>query len=311
MPAVARRVILFVLLNLLVVTTLSAVTYFLGLDRAVTRQGINLPTLAGSCLVWGMGGAFISLALSRVMARRMMNVEVIDATDRSAALPPHARFLLSTVERLARQAGLPATPQVGIYQSPEINAFATGPTRARALVAVSSGLLANMDEEEATGVLAHEISHVANGDMVTMTLLQGVVNAFVMFLTRLLTWAITQAGRRDDDRGGFWMTLAVQMALQTVFMLMGSLLVAWFSRSREFRADAGAARLAGRSAMVKALQRLRANLGVEVEPAPGQAAVQSMQISSRTRGGLQALAATHPPLEERIARLREVTSPMA
>ncbi len=222
MFALGRRVLLFIALNLLVVTTLSTVTHLLGLDRAFTRQGINLQALAGFCLVWGMGGALISLALSRVMARWMMRVEVIDVGDRSAALPPHARFLVGTVERLARQAGLPATPQVGIYQSPEINAFATGPTRGRALVAVSSGLLAHMDEEEAAGVLAHEISHVANGDMVTMTLLQGVINAFVMFLSRVLAWAITQGGRRDGERGSSWMSFVVQMALELVFMALAS-----------------------------------------------------------------------------------------
>jgi heat shock protein HtpX len=194
-------------------------------------------------------------------------------------------------------------PEVGIYDSPEVNAFATGPTRNRALVAVSSGLLSRMRSNEVSGVLAHEVAHVANGDMVTMALLQGVVNAFVMFLARALAFAIAQGSRRsDDDRGTSpMMTHLLVMVFQTVFMVFGSMIVAAFSRYREFRADAGGAALAGTGNMVAALQALSRT--VEMVDPNEQPAVASLKISSRPSGFL-ALFSTHPPLEERIERLR-------
>ena len=306
--ALFRRWGMFFALNILVVVTLSVLTRALGLDRAISRQGLNPGALMGFCLVWGMGGALISLALSRVIAKMSMGVRLIDPLQAGG----RGAFVHATVARLAAQAGLPCTPEVGIYDAPEINAFATGPTRSRALVAVSSGLLACMRDDEVAGVLAHEVSHIANGDMVTMTLLQGVVNAFAMFLARAIAWALAQARSQDRDgerggSGGLGAYFLVQMLLEFVFLGLGSLLVAWFSRLREFRADAGGAALAGTGAMVAALQRLRGDLAEASEPpaeAAATAGVRTLQISGRPSRWLELLS-SHPPLQTRIARLQQ------
>jgi heat shock protein HtpX len=210
-----------------------------------------------------------------------------------------------TVHELAQSARLPAMPQVGIYDSPEVNAFATGPTRSRALVAVSTGLLQSMRAREVAGVIGHEIAHVANGDMVTMTLIQGVINAFVLFLSRVLAFVVGQAMRsRDDDRGGGWLEFILAQVFQLVFSFLGMFIVAWFSRHREFRADAGGARFAGRENMIDALRALQRQFDPQVAAAEAHRAqsFQSLKISGRA-GGLMALLSTHPPLEERIARL--------
>ena len=296
----AKRILLFLATNLLVILTLSVVLRVLGIQPYLTRQGIDYQSLAAFCLVWGMGGALISLALSRIIAKTAMGVQVIDP----ATADPAAQQLLQTVGNLTRGAGIPM-PQVGIYQSEDINAFATGPTKNRSLVAVSTGLLRKLDNAETEGVLGHEITHIANGDMVTMTLLQGVVNAFVMFLARVIAFALAQAMRRDDNEGmSYGLYFVVQFALEIVFMILGSLVVMAFSRHREFRADAGGAHLAGREKMVSALEALRRD--VENLDPRAQPAVASMKISSR--GGLFGrLGASHPPLEERIARLRAAT----
>jgi len=293
----AKRVLLFLATNLLVILTLSVVLRVLGIQPFLTREGIDYSSLAAFCLVWGMGGALISLGLSRIIAKRGMGVRVIDP----GSSDPGAQQLLQTVGNLARGAGIPM-PQVGLYESEDINAFATGPTRNRSLVAVSTGLLRKLGNDEVEGVLGHEITHIANGDMVTMTLLQGVVNAFVMFLARVIAFALAQAMRRDNSEGiSFGLYFVVQIALELVFMVLGSLVVMAFSRQREFRADAGGARLAGREKMVSALEALRRDIG-NVDPR-AQPAVASMKISGR--GGLFGrLGASHPPLEERIARLR-------
>ncbi|HBZ70461.1 MAG TPA: protease HtpX [Deltaproteobacteria bacterium] len=297
----AKRIFLFVATNLLVILTLSVVLRVLGIQPYLTRQGIDYPSLAAFCLVWGMGGALISLGLSRIVAKTAMGVRVIDP----ATADPGAQQLLQTVGNLARGAGIPM-PQVGIYEGEEINAFATGPTRNRSLVAVSTGLLRKLDSAEVEGVLGHEITHIANGDMVTMTLLQGVVNAFVMFLARVIAFAVAQAMRRDEGENmSYGLYFVVQFALEIVFMILGSLVVMAFSRHREFRADAGGARLAGREKMVGALEALRRD--VENLDPRAQPAVASMKISGR--GGLFGrLGASHPPLEERIARLRAATA---
>lgn len=295
----AKRVFLFMAVNILVVATVSIVLSLFGVGRYM--PGGNIASLAIFCLVWGFAGAFISLALSRMMARWMMGVKVIDPDTRD----PHLRDLVDTVHRMSEQVGLPRLPQVGIYESPEVNAFATGPTRARSLVAVSTGLLRNMRQREVEGVLAHEVAHIANGDMVTMTLIQGVMNAFVMFLSRILAFAIGQALRSRDDRGGGGgIEFLLIIVFQIVFGILGSMVVAAFSRWREFRADAGGARLAGRDSMVsalKALQRMH-NPEVAAVEAHRAQAFQSMKISGQ-RSGFMALLSTHPPLEVRIARL--------
>ncbi len=296
--AFLKRIFLFMAVNLLVVLTISLLLNVLGVKPYLTANGIDYASLMEFCLVWGMGGAFISLGLSRIMAKWMMGVRVIDPNTRD----PELQELVQLVHQLARGAQLPAMPEVGIYDSPEVNAFATGPTKSRALVAVSTGLLTRMSKQDLEGVLGHEISHVSNGDMVTMTLIQGVVNAFVMFLSRAIAFALMQAMRGDRDErqgagvGGLY--FVVQFVLEIVFMALGMIVIAWFSRHREFRADAGGARLAGRDKMISALEALRRT--VELVDPNAQPAVQTLKISGR-RGHL---FSTHPPLEERIERLR-------
>jgi heat shock protein HtpX len=297
----AKRIVVFMLVNLLVMVTITVVLRLLGVDQYFGRGGLG--NLAIFCLVWGFGGALISLALSRLMAKWFMGVKVIPPNTND----PELRELVATVHELAQRARLPEMPEVGIYESPDVNAFATGPTRSRALVAVSTGLLQGMGSREVAGVLGHEVTHIANGDMVTMTLVQGVINAFVLFLSRILAFAVSQALRsRDDDRGGGWIDFLLVMVFQIVFSLLGMFVVCWFSRAREFKADAGGARLAGRENMIDALRALQRQFDPQVAAAEAKHApsFQSLKISGRA-GGLMALLATHPPLEERITRLEQ------
>ncbi|MEN9723037.1 MAG: hypothetical protein RJB38_1023 [Pseudomonadota bacterium] len=303
MGAWVKRITLFLALNFLVVITLSVLTSLLGIRPYIQSYGMDYEALAGFCLIWGMGGAFISLALSRVMAKMTLGVKVLDPRQLHSS---QEQWLVETVHRLARSAGISTMPEVGIYESPEVNAFATGPTKNRALVAVSRGLLDRMNADQVEGVLGHEVAHVANGDMVTMTLVQGVVNAFVMFLARAIAFVIAQSGRRNDEEGGGFshMTYSlVHFALEIVFMILGSILVAYVSRWREFRADHGGARLAGRDKMISALEALRRNF--ELIDTQSQPSVQSLKISNR--GGFLSLFSTHPSLEERIERLETAT----
>lgn len=296
----AKRIVLFLAVNFLVMLTISLLLTIFNVQPFLTQKGINFASLMIFCLIWGMGGAFISLALSKVMAKWMMGVQIVDPQTND----PTLRLLVQTVHNQALQAGLPAMPEVGIYNSPEVNAFATGPSKSRSLVAVSSGLLNRMRRDSVEGVLAHEVSHIANGDMVTMTLVQGVVNAFVMFAARVIAFALMRALSSSKDRGDSVSPFAYQMVvlvLQMIFMVFGSMAIAWFSRVREFRADAGGARLAGREKMIAALQSLQ-QLHEIKDPARQQEAFQSMKISNPS--GMMRLFATHPPLEERIARLQ-------
>lgn len=298
---IAKRISLMIMVNLLIMTVIMLVLGLLGVGRYVPSGGLG--SLAVICLVWGFGGAFISLAMSRLMAKWFMGVKVIPPETNQ----PELSQLVRTVHDLARRAGLEVMPEVGIYESPEVNAFATGPSRSRALVAASTGLLRNLRAQEVAGVLGHEIAHVANGDMVTMTLIQGVVNSFVLFLAKILAFVASQAIRSRDDRGGsYMMQFLFEMVFQVVFSLLGSMVVCWFSRWREFRADAGGAQLAGRANMVealRALKRLHDPALAAAEAAHGQA-FQSLKISGKS-GGLASLFSTHPPLDERIARLEQ------
>ena len=295
----AKRIFLFLVLNFLVVLMISIVLNIFNIRPYLQSTGLDYQSLLIFCLIWGMAGALISLALSRVMAKWMMGVKVIDPHTKD----PEERQLLETVYRLARKADLPAMPEVGIYRSNEVNAFATGPTRSRSLVAVSTGLLSRMKENEIEGVLGHEITHVANGDMVTMTLLQGVVNAFVMFLARVLAYIVSGMGRNNRQEGGSMMSYILFVYLfEVVFMILGSLVVAAYSRHREFRADAGGARLAGKEAMISSLQTLR--ILQEIKDPRENPAMAAFKISHQGRKGLLRLFASHPPLEERIARLQ-------
>ena len=286
-----RRIFLFLLTNFAIVLTLSVVLSVLGVGRYVGPGGLDIRALAIFCLVWGMGGAFISLQLSRWMAKRATGVTLVDG--RSGQ--PELDWLHATVVRLTQQANLPM-PEVGVYDSPEVNAFATGPSKSRSLVAVSSGLLRAMRRDEVEGVLAHEVAHIANGDMVTMTLLQGVMNAFVMFLARVIAFALASRGSRDDRGGGA--NYLVVFLLEIVLGIFGSMVTAWFSRQREFRADYGGATLAGKDRMLAALRRLAANREL-VDPS--HEALATAKING-TRGWM-VFFSTHPPLETRIAAL--------
>ena len=299
----SKRTFLFVTVNILVLLTISLVLAVLGVPRYF--QPTQYKMLLVFCFAWGMGGAFISLAMSRWIAKWSMGVRVIDPnTDH-----PELRNLVQTVHYLSRQAGLKVMPEVGIYDSPDVNAFATGPTKARSLVAVSTGLLNNMGRREVAGVLAHEVAHIANGDMVTMTLIQGVINAFVMFLARILAFVVTQAMRGDRDNrggGGGLIQFLLVWVFEIVFSLFGAIVVNWFSRWREFRADAGGAALAGSDSMISALRSLQRTYQPQLA-AQESAAFQSMKISGKS-GGFRLLFASHPPLEERIARLEEAAA---
>ena len=291
-----KRIFLFMAVNLLVVATISLVLNVLGIRPYLSAQGINFTSLMIFCLAWGMGGAFISLGISRMMAKWMMGVKVIpaDTTD------PELRWLVGTVHRLAQRANLPAMPEVGIYESPEVNAFATGPSRKRSLVAVSTGLLSRMDRAQVEGVLGHEVAHVANGDMVTMTLIQGIVNAFVMFIARIIAYAVAM-NVREESR--FMVHMLVTIVLEIALSFLGMIVVSYFSRLREFRADRGGAQLAGRDKMITALQGLQRTVGlVESEEHKSLA---TLKISGK-RGAMAMLFSTHPALEDRIRRLQAI-----
>ncbi len=284
------RTLLFFGTNIAVLVVLAVVARLFGVDQYLSQNGLNMTMLLIFCAVFGMGGSFISLALSKTMAKRSVGARVIDRPSNAAEA-----WLLSTVQRQANQAGI-GMPEVAIYNSPDVNAFATGMNKDAALVAVSTGLLNRMQQDEVEAVLGHEISHIANGDMVTMTLLQGVLNTFVMFLARVIGSLVDRNSRGSGM--GYFITVIV---LQVVLGFLASAIVAWFSRWREFRADAGGAHLAGRRKMIAALERLNSR-----QPAPGQLpeAMAALGVAPALGGGLRRLFSTHPPLELRIARLR-------
>jgi heat shock protein HtpX len=285
-----KRILLFVVTNLAIMVTLSIVLNLLGVGGYITPGGgIDQSALIVFCLVWGMGGAFISLLMSRAIAKMSLGVRLVNGQTGQAELD----WLYATVSRLTQQANLPM-PEVGYYESGEVNAFATGPSKRKSLVAVSSGLLRNMRHEEVEGVLAHELSHIQNGDMVTMTLLQGVVNAFVMYLARLIAGIVRNAA---DERYAYLLSFVVTIVLDILLGILGMMVVAWFSRAREFRADAGAAHLAGREKMIAALRRLQTTTRLIDNSEPELA---TLKING---GRAMMLFATHPPLEARIAAL--------
>ncbi|WP_045738180.1 protease HtpX [Xanthomonas sp. MUS 060] len=283
-----NRLVLFLITNL-------AVLVLAGIVMAVF--GIN-PSRMGGLLVmaavFGFGGSLVSLLLSKFMAKRATGAQVITEPRNQTE-----RWLLQTVRRQAQAAGI-GMPEVAVYDGPEINAFATGANRNNALVAVSTGLLHNMTEDEAEAVIGHEISHIANGDMVTMALLQGVLNTFVIVLARVVGGVLDSylGGNRDDRRGLAY--YAIVMVLELVFGLFATMIAMWFSRYREFRADAGGASLAGRAKMIAALQRLELNHGQSTLPSQ----VQAFGIAGGLGQGLRRLFMSHPPLSERIAALR-------
>jgi len=288
------RILLFLGTNLAIMLMLSAVVTVFGLDRwAYTHTGMNLQGLLVLCAVFGMGGAFISLALSKTLARYSVGAQVI-AEPRGEA----ETWLLATVRQHAEAAGI-GMPEVALYDSPDMNAFATGMSKNHALVAVSTGLLQSMNRDQISAVLGHEISHVANGDMVTLALIQGVLNTFVMFLARVIGGLVDSMIQGDrEERGGGIGYFVIVMLLQFVFGLIATVIVMAFSRWREFRADAGGARLGGRNAMISALEVLGGNLG----PADLPKAFQAFGISSQE--GIGRWFMSHPPIAERIAALK-------
>ncbi|MBU1237502.1 MAG: protease HtpX [Gammaproteobacteria bacterium] len=285
-----KRIFLLIATNVAVMVVLSIVASLLGVDRYLTQNGLNLGALLAMSAIFGFGGAFISLFISKWMAKRSTGAQVITTPRNSTEY-----WLMETVARQAKAAGL-AMPEVAIYEG-EPNAFATGATKNNSLVAVSTGLLQSMSKDEVEAVLAHEVSHIANGDMVTLTLIQGVVNTFVFFLSRVVGSIVDGAMRRGSDSSGPGIGYMVTvMVCQVVFGMLASIIVAWFSRQREFRADAGAAKLeGGPGKMISALQRLG---GMHPEPLPKSMA--SMGIA----GGIGSLFATHPSMEDRIAALK-------
>lgn len=289
-----KRVVLFLATNLAVILVLSVVLRLLGVDRILDESGsgLNYESLLVLSLVIGFGGSFISLAMSKWMAKRSTGAQVIS----------HPRndiesWLLNVVERQARQAGID-TPEVAIYDAPDMNAFATGARRNAALVAVSTGLLRSMPPNEVEAVLAHEISHVANGDMVTLTLVQGVVNTFVIFLSRVIGHFIDRAILRNESGHGIGYFVSVIVA-QLVLGILASIIVMWVSRQREYRADAGSARLNGTQPMISALARLERGA-----PAALPESLEAFGISGGRREGFQKLFMSHPPIAERIAALQ-------
>ncbi len=287
-----KRIFLFITTNIAILLVLSIAIKVLGLEPYLQQGGLNYQSLLIFSALFGMGGSFISLLMSKMSAKRMMGAQVIEQPTNATET-----WLVDTVRRQAEAAGI-GMPEVAIFDSPQVNAFATGAKRNDALVAVSTGLLQSMSREEAEAVLGHEISHVANGDMVTLALIQGVVNTFVFFLSRIIGQVVDRVVFRNE-RGhgpGFWITSIVA---QLVLGILASTIVMWFSRQREFRADAGGAKLAGRESMIGALERLKQ---AHEPPLPDQLA--AFGISGGIGQGWKRLFMSHPPLDERIAALR-------
>ncbi|QSA98550.1 protease HtpX [Methylococcus sp. EFPC2] len=290
------RILLFLLTNAAVLLLISVIFHFLGLGNVLRQNGVNLDlnSLLLYSAVIGMSGSFISLVMSKWMAKHSMGVFVIEQPSNATE-----QWLLETVRRLAQNAGI-GMPEVGIFDSPDPNAFATGMSKNSALVAVSTGLLHHMDADAVEAVLGHEISHVANGDMVTLGLLQGVVNTFVIFFAKIIGFFVDRVLLRsaDDERGGYGPGYFIaEMVAQILLSILATMIVMWFSRYREFRADAGGAKLAGRDKMINALRALqRAH---DPQPLPGEMAAFGINA-----GGVSKLFMSHPPLEERIEALR-------
>lgn len=293
-----KRIILFLVTNFAVVLLLGIVARILGVDRFLHQSGLNLPSLLIFAAIFGMGGSLISLLMSKWVAKMSVGAQVIEQPR-----TPTERWLVETVRRQAQAAGI-GMPEVALYDSPEPNAFATGANRNAALVAVSTGLLEQMTEDEVEAVLGHEVSHVANGDMVTLSLIQGVLNTFVIVLSRVVGYLVDRALSSNNDnenRGPGIGYMLSSFIMELLFGFLASLVVMAFSRYREFHADAGGARLAGRGKMIAALERLQQLH----EPSQLPSQMAAFGINGGLGDGLRKLLMTHPPLEERIAALRQ------
>lgn len=292
-----KRIALFLATNIAIIVVLSIVLNLLGVDSLLQQNGVdlNVQALLIFAAVFGFGGSFISLAMSKFMAKRMMGVQIIERPSNSSE-----QWLIETVRRQAQAAGI-GMPEVGVFHSPEPNAFATGASKNNALVAVSTGLLQNMTSDEVEAVLGHEVAHVANGDMVTMALIQGVINTFVIAISRVVGHFVDRVILKNEQ--GYGIGYFITVIVTEIFLaVLASMIVMWFSRQREFRADRGGAHLAGREKMVAALQRLQQR--AHGEDMPGQLA--AFGISGNTKYGIKRLFMSHPPLEERIAALEQM-----
>ncbi len=294
-----KRVLLFLATNLAIIVVASITLSILGVGSFLdeTGTGLNLQNLLIFCLVFGMAGSFISLLLSKKIAKWSMKVKIIDQPQSS-----QEEWLMRTVESQAREAGI-GMPEVGIFQAQQANAFATGANRNKALVAVSSGMMQRFDRDEIEAVLGHEVGHVANGDMITLALIQGVVNTFVMFLARIVGFVVDRVVLKNEEGLGIGYFITT-IVTEIILAILASTIVFWFSRKREFVADRAGARLASRQGMINALQRLKAESQV---PNQLPESMQAFGITGGKKGGLKALFMTHPPLEERIAALQNLS----
>lgn len=291
-----KRMGFFLIVNILVVSTIGLITSALGVNRYISAQGLNYEQLMVFCIIWGFVGSFISLFMSKFMVKRLYNLQKVESNDHKFG------YITQAVNHFAQSSGIEKMPEVYIYDSPEVNAFATGPSKNNSLVAISAGLLNTMTRDEVEGVLAHEVSHIANGDMVTMTLAQGVVNAFVMFFSRVATFAISQALRKDDEEGpgiGPFAHMMLTWLFDILFGLLALPLLMWFSRYREFRADYGGAKLAGNGKMIAALERLK-NIHAPVDNRGAELA--AFKINGKSKWS--ELISSHPSLDKRISALR-------
>lgn len=298
----AKRILLFLITNIAVLVIFSIIMHLFNIGPSLTPYGLNYKSLLITSAIFGFLGSFVSLFLSKMMAKMSMGVKIVEPGSASG----DAAWLISVISKLAQQANI-GMPEVGIYDSPEPNAFATGWNRNHALVAVSTGLLNTMTRDEIEGVLGHEISHVANGDMVTLTLIQGIVNTFVLFFARIAAFAVAQFfSRSENNEGGAINSLVffiTEIAFQILFGILASVVVMWFSRQREYRADAGSAKLLGKQKMILALQRLQA---LQNAPEDNRApSFEAMKINGHKQKGFLALLASHPPLAERIKALQD------
>jgi heat shock protein HtpX len=300
-----KRICLFLGLNILIVASVSILCDLLGLRPYISRTGLDLTSLAIFCLIWGMVGSFISLMLSKKIAKWMLSVRIISNKVDQSDLE---RKLCSMVQKLSIKARLMSVPEVGIFENSQCNAFATGASKKSALIAVSSGLLSTLSDSEIEAVLAHEMTHITNGDMVTMTLLQGVINSFVMFLSRVCAYAIVNATRSNNKRGAGGMSFFLFTILfEMIFLSLGSILIFYVSRRREFAADKGAARLTSKEQMIAALRALDVSQKMPKKEWEKQKSFAAMMIKPTKKVPFSRLFATHPTIEERITYLESLS----
>jgi heat shock protein HtpX len=296
-----KRIFLFLSLNILIIASVSLLSEIFGLKPYMTHAGIDIQALAMFCLVWGCTGSLISLLLSKRMAKWMLSLKIIDPNQR---MNPLEERVFTIVKKLSIKQQLLSIPEVGIWRSQQSNAFATGASKNSSLIAVSSTLLETLSERELEGVIAHEMAHITNGDMVTMALLQGLINSFVMFLSRICAYGLNNALSKNDKKGSsYFSNMLFTVFFEMIFLSLGSLLLFFVSRKREFAADYGGAQLVGKEKMIEALQSLERHSHISKAEYESQKGLAAMMISSTKRVSLSKLFSTHPTIKERIASL--------